>query len=175
MRAETDRAKIDQFMRELGQRVRGQGRVYFTGGVTAILNGWRDMTVDIDCKFDPEPAGIFEVLPFLKDELDVNIEMAAPEDFILALPGWEDRSRYIATFGRISFYHYDYYSQALSKIERNHARDVGDVAEMLARGLIRKDKLLELFEEIESELKKYPAIEPRAFRERVEKIHKDIE
>ena len=167
MRGETDKKKINRFMAELGRRVGTSGRVYFTGGVSALLIGWRDMTVDIDCKFQPEPPGVFEVIPSLKDELDMNIEIAAPEDFIPALPGWEERSLYIGTHGRILFYHYDFYSQALAKIERNHARDMVDVTEMLARELIQKDKLLELFEEIESELKRYPAIEPRAFRERV--------
>ncbi len=162
-------------MEELGRRVRTEGRVYFTGGVSAIMNGWRDMTVDIDCKFDPEPVGIFDVLPVLKDELDINIELAAPEDFIPPLPGWEGRSQYIGRQGQISFYHYDYYSQALSKIERNHARDNADVAEMLDRGLIQRDKLLELFSLIEPDLKRYPAIEPQAFHERVEKIQEGPE
>jgi hypothetical protein len=36
MRSETDRAKIDAFMNALAERVRRAGRVYFTGGGTAV-------------------------------------------------------------------------------------------------------------------------------------------
>jgi hypothetical protein len=29
-------------------------------------------------RMDPEPAGVFEALAALKDELDINIELASP-------------------------------------------------------------------------------------------------
>ena len=67
MRAETSVNKINQFMGELGQAVRSPGRVYFTGGVTAVLLGWRETTLDLDLKADPEPQGFFEALPGLKN------------------------------------------------------------------------------------------------------------
>ncbi len=41
-------------MRFLGREARGNARVYFTGGATAVLMGWRDTTIDIDLRFDPE-------------------------------------------------------------------------------------------------------------------------
>ena len=63
-------------MAELGQAVRSPGRVYFTGGVCAVLLGWRETTLDVDLKADPEPEGFFEALPTLKDALDINIELA---------------------------------------------------------------------------------------------------
>ena len=132
MRAETSVNKINRFMVELGKAVRSPGRIYFTGGVTAVLLGWRETTLDVDLKTDPEPQGFFEVLPGLKDTLDINIELAAPDDFIPTLPEWRERSTHIATHGPLSFYHYDFYSQTLSKIERFHTRDQGDVQQMLS-------------------------------------------
>jgi hypothetical protein len=39
---------------------------------------------------------------------------------------------------------------------------------MLARGLVDRDKLGAYFVEIESELYRYPAIDPESFRRRVE-------
>jgi hypothetical protein len=57
-----------------------------------------------------------------------NIELAAPDDFIPPLPGWEEWSIFIARRGKIDFYHYDLYAQALAKIERGHARDLADGA-----------------------------------------------
>jgi hypothetical protein len=152
----------------MGSRVRTSGRIYLTGGATALLHGWRPMTVDVDLKADPEPAGFFEAIAALKDELAVNIELASPSDFIPELPNWRERSLFIARHGLIDFYHYDPYSQALSKLERGHSRDLTDVEAMLHRGLIRRDLLLKLYLEIEPMLIRYPSLDPGTFREIVE-------
>jgi hypothetical protein len=114
-----------------GRRVTSAGRIYLTGGATALLHGWRPMTVDVDLKADPEPAGFFEAFALLKDELAVNIELASPSDFIPELPNWREGSLFIARHGHIDFYHYDPYSQALAKLERGHSRDLTDVEAML--------------------------------------------
>lgn len=96
---------------------KGPGKVYLTGGASAVLFGWRNNTVDADLKLEPEPPGIFEAIRDLKDKLDMNIELASPDQFIPPLPGWEERSRHIADYNRVQFYHFDFYAQALSKIE----------------------------------------------------------
>jgi len=62
MRLESDIVKIESFMVAMGKQVRGKGRIYLTGGATAVLYGWRGMTIDIDIKPDPEPAGLFEAI-----------------------------------------------------------------------------------------------------------------
>jgi len=155
-------------MRELGRRVQSPGRIFITGGGTAILVGWREMTIDIDLKADPEPVGFFEAIAVLKDELDVNVELAAPDDFIPVLPGWQERSLFVTRHGEVDFFHMDPYSQALSKLERGHARDLSDVAAMASRHLIEPAKLRQLFVEIEPALMRYPAIDPGAFRRAVE-------
>lgn len=164
MRAETDKVKLERFMAALGGRVRGPGRVYLTGGATAVLHGWREATIDVDLKPDPEPPGLFEALAQLKDELDVNVELASPDHFIPAIPGWQERSVFIARHGPIEFFHYDPYGQALSKLQRRHDRDVLDIRSLVRSGLIRKDRLRELFALIEPQLIRYPALDPAAFR-----------
>ncbi len=151
-------------MSALGNRVLGEGCIYLTGGATAVLHDWRPMTIDVDLKPDPEPAGLFEALARLKDELDINVELASPDQFIPALPGWRERSRFIAQHGRLRFFHYDLYGQALSKLQRRHERDVHDVHSMLQFGLIETGRLLELFAQIEPQLIRYPAIDPASFR-----------
>ena len=47
MRRNTTGDLIQRFMRELGAAVRSEGSVYFTGGVSAVLLGWREMTLDV--------------------------------------------------------------------------------------------------------------------------------
>jgi len=167
MRSHTNAKKIEDLMNALGSSSLGEGAVFFTGGVSAVLHGWRDSTIDIDLKFDPEPKGIFESIPRLKDAHDVNIELAAPDQFIPPLPGWRERSRFIARHGKVDFFHYDFYSQALAKIERDHQRDISDVENMFGSGVVEKERLWDLFQEIEPSLIRYPAIDPAVFRERV--------
>jgi hypothetical protein len=164
MRAETNRRKLEAFMSALGNRVRSPGGVYLTGGATAILHGWREMTIDVDIKPDPEPNGLFEALSALKNELDINVELACPDQFIPALPNWRERSLFIAKHGQISFYHYDPYGQVLSKLQRRHERDLTDIQAFLNTGLVEKDKLWNLFTQIEPHLIRYPAIDSASFR-----------
>lgn len=168
MRGETDIAKLDRFMSALGERVRGAGVIYLTGGATAIWHHWRSMTIDIDLKPDPEPPGLFEAIAALKDELDINVELASPDQFIPPLPEWRERSLFIAQRGWIQFFHYDPYGQALSKLQRRHPRDLQDVRCLLRDGLVRVDRLRELFGQIEPQLIRYPAIDPASFRAAVE-------
>ncbi len=139
-------------------------------GETAVLFGWRSMTVDIDLAADPEPAGLFEAIAKIKDQHSVNVELASPADFIPELPGWRDRCLFIARHGEVDFYHYDPYAQALAKIERGHARDRLDVNEMIDRGLVERIQLLDLFQRIENELIRFPSIDPNHLRAEVRRL-----
>ena len=168
MRPPVDIARLNNFMSAMGRKTKGPGRIYLTGGATALLHGWRPMTVDVDMKADPEPSGYFESIALLKNELSLNIELASPSDFIPELPNWRERSLFIARHGQIDFYHYDPFSQALSKLERGHARDLADADAMLRDGLIEKNLLLKLFDQIEPMLIRYPALDPQSFRDVVE-------
>lgn len=148
----------------LAQKVKGPGRIYLTGGATSVLHDWRTATIDIDLKPDPEPDGFFEALPSLKDALDINIKLASPDQFIPLVPGWRERSLFIACEGPIEFYHYDPYSQALAKLQRCHARDLHDVKCMVRAGLVNPERLRELFDAIAPQLLRYPAIDAESFR-----------
>ncbi|MFN9556837.1 MAG: hypothetical protein ACK56O_21470, partial [Dolichospermum sp.] len=118
MRANIDTQKLERLMQLLGREAQGSGCIYFTGGASALLIGWRNSTVDVDIRLDPEPPGIFQAIAKLKQELNINIELASPQDFLPPLPGWRDRSVFIGKQGQISFYHYDFTAQALAKLSR---------------------------------------------------------
>lgn len=164
MRAVADGDRIRRFMRALGAEASNDIRLYFTGGATAVLTGWRAATIDIDIKMVPEDDGIYRAIPRLKEQLAINVELASPDHFIPVRPGWEDRSPFVAREGRVSFHHFDLYAQALSKIERGHDQDLQDVREMLARGLVDRRGLREYFDAIEPDLYRYPAVDPASFR-----------
>ena len=163
MRSPTDKAKLLAFMQALGARVVGPGRIYLVGGATALWHGWRETTIDIDLKPDPEPAGLFEALAVLKDDLDVNVERASPDQFIPPVPGWRERSRFIRREGPLEFFHYDLYGQALFKLQRGHGRDLADVRCMVRDGLIQTTELVSHFQPIEPQLLRHPAIDAVAF------------
>src|SRR5437016_5939705 len=118
MRRKVTPETLKKFMQELAAASRSPGKVYFTGGATALLLGFRQQTIDIDLKLDPEPSGAFEAIASLKNRLNLNVELASPADFIPAPSDWRERSRHIASIDQVEFFHYDFSLQALAKLER---------------------------------------------------------
>lgn len=160
--------RIDAFFLSVGRIASKPCRLYVTGGVTAVILGFRPTTLDIDLEIHPESDEILRAIPRLKEELRLNVELAAPHHFIPPLLGWQERSRFIRQEGPVSVLHYDFYGQVLSKLERGHTKDLEDVRQFIERGLVETSPLLELFESIEPDLYRYPAIDPAAFRRVVE-------
>jgi hypothetical protein len=167
MRPTVDAERIQQLARRLSRVARSPVRIYLTGGATAVIEGWRGSTVDIDVRFEPEADELLREIPALKEQLQLSIELVSPPDFIPELPGWRERSPLVFREGNVAVHHFDLYSQALAKIERGFDLDGEDVRTMIARGLVAPRRLLELFGAIEPQLYRYPAIDPQAFRARV--------
>jgi hypothetical protein len=170
MRELADADRINRLMRGLGAEAAEDGAVYLTGGATAVLIGWRASTVDVDILPVPEQESVLRAVPRLKEELRVNVELASPRDFIPVPQGWEDRSVFVSREGRLTFYHFDPYSQVLAKLERRHLQDLDDVRSMTERDLVDPDRALRYFSEIERDLYRFPAIDPVAFRRQVEEF-----
>jgi hypothetical protein len=168
MRPNVDPQKIERLMQVLGREAQSSGCIYFAGGASALLIGWRNSTVDIDIRLDPEPSGIFQAIAKIKQELNINIELASPQDFLPPLPGWRDRSIFISKHGQISFYHYDFTAQALSKLSRGFDRDIKDVQAMYEQKLFSLEELRDNFEAITPELIRFPSLNPDVLRSRVE-------
>lgn len=161
--------RIRAFLRALGAAARQPTRLYLTGGATAVLEGWRESTVDIDVLLVPDDE-LLRAIPALKEELECNVEVAAPLHFIPVRPGWEARSPFVSQEGNLAVHHFDLVAQALSKIERGHVKDLEDVQAMLGRGLISAEEVREAFEATRPELYRYPAIDPESFRRAVEHV-----
>jgi hypothetical protein len=170
MRRKLDVQTLQRFMQELAAAARSPGKVYFTGGATALLLGFREQTIDIDLKLDPEPEGVFEAIAQLKNRLDLNVELASPDDFIPCDSGWRERSQHIASIGRVQFFHYDFSLQALAKLERGHAQDLADVTDLVREGYVTVAELRARFAQIEPALVRYPAIDPEQFKQQVEEF-----
>jgi hypothetical protein len=155
-------------MRAIGATANEPGRIYFTGDASAVLQGWRDSAPIIDVRIVPESDRILRAIADVKERLRLNVELDS--DFVPPLPGWETRSPFIALEGPISFHHYDFYTQALSKLERSHRKDLLDVGSMIRDGLVDPDRLHALFEEVAETLYRYPAVHPPSLRAAVERL-----
>lgn len=167
MRQVADASRIRAVLERLGRATSGKVRIYLTGGATAVLHGWRASTIDLDLKLVPDDDSLLRAMQRLKEELRVNLELAAPDQFIPPLPGWEERSLFIEQVGSVTFYHYDPYSQTLAKIERGHEQDLDDARRMVSTGLVEPDRLMRLFEAIEPRLYRYPAVDAPSLRRAV--------
>jgi len=174
MRRKVTVETLKKFMEELAGAARSPGKVYFTGGATALLLGFREQTIDVDIKLDPEPEGVFEAIAQLKNRLDLNVELASPDDFIPATPDWRERSPLIASMGKVQYFHYDLTLQALSKLERGHQKDLEDVRSLVRNGHVTREEIGRKFKEIESQFVRYPVIDTRRFRDNVENFLKGL-
>jgi hypothetical protein len=168
VREVADRHRIDAFLNALAREAIADVNVFLVGGTCAVLIGWREATIDVDLAMRPESDAMLRAIPALKERLNINVELASPDQFIPVAPGWEDRSPFVSRIGRLTVRHYDFVAQALAKIERGHARDLADVEAMIARQLITGPEIRDQFARIESELYRFPAIDPPSFRQAVD-------
>jgi hypothetical protein len=96
-----DADRIRRFMRALGAAAREDGDVYFTGGATAVLLGWRKGTLRT------QEHVAHQCRPRLAARL-----RPGPG-------GWEERSLFADREGRLTFRHFDPYGQARELLARH--------------------------------------------------------
>lgn len=167
MRGVATADRVRAFLAALARSTRRPSTVYLVGGTTAVIEGWRESTVDIDLRLEPDHDELLRAIAKLKNELGINVELASPDLFVPVASGWPDRSPWVATEGSLTIRHFDLTAQALAKLERGHARDLADVGAMVERGLITRRGVLQAFEAIADQIYRYPALDERAFRSAV--------
>jgi uncharacterized nucleotidyltransferase DUF6036 len=170
LRSAADPERIKRLAIELGRTVAPGTRMYLTGGATAVLEGWRESTVDVDVRFEPDSEEALRAIGELKERLGINVELASPLDFLPSLPGWKDRCRFRLREGNLEVFDFDPYSQALSKLQRGFELDQKDVSSMIDSGQVEPQRLLDLYDEIEPELFRFPAVDPPALRAAIEAL-----
>jgi len=174
MRAELTAKRLSALMRELARTApRGKSfRVYLVGGGTAVYSGWRASSIDVDLYADED--AVFRDIQRIKERLNINVEFARPEHFVPALKGSAKRHVFIETVGRVSFFHYDPYSQVLSKVVRGFERDMEDARQFVRSGMVDPGRLRELVGEIpEAAYAKYPSLSRAAVVEAVDALVRD--
>ena len=157
-------------MRSLGRATVEPTTVYLTGGATAVLHGFRDATVDVDIKIEPDRGDLLRAVPALKEELELNVELASPDLFIPVSEGWQGRSPLIDRVGTVEFRHFDLVAQVLAKVERGHEQDLRDVRDLIGGGHVDPAAVRAELGRIEPELYRFPAVDPATLRSAVEAV-----
>jgi hypothetical protein len=170
MPSRVDAAVVRAVTRAIARRATGPATLYLVGGATAVTVGWRETTIDIDLRLEPEDEGAMRAIPEIKRELGVNLELASPIDFLPELPGWRDRSPFVEQLDGLIVRQLDPYAQALAKLERGFVQDLADVDALVDRGLVEPTELARLLVAVEDQLYRFPSVDPVSLRAKVEAL-----
>jgi hypothetical protein len=152
LRPPVDRPAIERFLKRLGRIVHHPGRIYLVGGAALVhhqIRGPHASTLYIDLAFEgSDESEVESAIQQLKNELNLNVELASPGDFIPLPASWQRQAQYVGRYGALEVFYFDYYSLALSKIERGTERDLQDVALLAQQGWITRPNLDAAYQEI---------------------------
>ena len=156
MRQRVGRQEIEQFLIQVG-RTRQPGRLYLTGGAALVHSGIRPgQTLDIDIQVTVDPANLTTQIAQLKHKLNINIEFASPSDFIPLPAQWDVRSQFIKRYDQVDVFYFDWYSIALSKMQRANRQDVVDVQLLVRQKLVDVTELDLLYEDVLNKIGRPP-------------------
>jgi Nucleotidyltransferase of unknown function (DUF6036) len=169
MRPKVDKAAIDGFLKALGRAFRKPGRLYLVGGAALVHRGVRaGTTLDIHVEVSGENEGeMIETIRRLIQQLNINVEFASPRDFLPLPHHWMTQSQYVGRYGAVDVFYFDFYSIALSKIQRGSSLDINDVRLLLQQGIITLEGLDGVYKEVLVQVGKgsYAKLDPQRFAE----------
>lgn len=140
--------QIEQFLVQVG-RTQQPGRLYITGGAALVHRGIRaGRTLDIDIQITIDPANLMTQIVQLKQKMNINIEFSSPGDFMPLPQDWEARSEFVNRYGQVDVFYFDWYSIALSKMQRGNQRDVADVQLLVEQKFVGVRELDLLYQDV---------------------------
>ena len=175
MRQELTRERLLELVKALSRAAprRRTYRLFLVGGGTAVYLGWRRASIDVDL-FSEQDA-LFADIQAIKERLNINVELARPEDFVPPLADSDDRHVFIDRVGTIALYHYDPYAQLLSKVVRGFQRDMDDARAFMDSGMVDGEKFRSLVRGIpDAAYAKYPRLSRRGVENAVDAFLSDV-
>lgn len=156
MRQHVGREEIEQFLMQVG-RTHLPGRLYLTGGAALVHRGIRPgQTLDIDIQITVDPGNLTAQIAHLKHKMNINIEFASPGDFIPLPTQWEARSAFIQRYDQVDVFYFDWYSIALSKMQRANRQDVVDVQLLVRHEFVEVTELDRLCQDVSHKIGRPP-------------------
>lgn len=176
MRQGVDKAAIESFLQQLGKTFRKPARLYLVGGAALVHMGVRSgFTQAIDVQVSGASEGdLIVAIQSMIERMQINVEFASPVDFIPLPKQWEAHAQFVGRYGTIDVFYFDFYSIALSKMERGSSRDVADVKLLVEQGIITPGELDNAYQEVLAQLGKgrYPRVTPKRFTERYQAVRR---
>jgi hypothetical protein len=146
------------------------------GGAALVHAGVRPgFTVDIGVQVGGKNEGeLIVAIQRLIQQMQINVEFASPADFMPLPSDWEMHAQYVGRYGEIDVFYFDFYSIALSKIERGNSRDIADVKLLVQQKIISLDELDIAYQEVLAQLGQgqFPKLTPQRFSDRYLAIRK---
>ena len=110
MRPEVDQNRIEGFLLRLGQEHQ-PGRLFLVGSSALVHKGLRARMVEVDIAIEADDAGtLFDAVRRLKDEMQINVELASPGDFVPLPAGWHERSLWVGRYDALDVFYFDFYA-----------------------------------------------------------------
>ena len=111
---------------------------------------------------------MFNAIRQLVRQMNINVEPASPGNFIPLPKQWMAQSKFIGRYGTIDVFYFDFYSIALSKIERGNTRDINDVKLLVQQKVITLEELDAAYQEVLPQVGNppYERLDPQRFAER---------
>jgi hypothetical protein len=148
MRQCVGQQEIEQFLVQPG-RTRQPGRLYLVGGASLVHRGIRPgQTLDIDIQITVDPMNLTAQVAQLKQRLNMDIKFASPADFMPLPAQWETRSQFIKRYGQVDAFSFDWYSIALSKMQRASRQDIVDIRLLVHQGFVTLTELDRLYQDV---------------------------
>jgi len=176
MRQELTRERLLELVKALARAAprRRTYRLFLVGGGTAVILGWRRASIDVDL-FSEQDA-LFAHIQEIKERLNINVELARPEDFVPPLAESDDRHVFIDRIGAIALYHYDPCAQLLSKVVRGFQRDMDDARSFMDSGMVDGEKFRSLVRGIpDAAYANYPRLSRRGVENAVDAFLSDVD
>jgi hypothetical protein len=179
MRDHAERARIERFLRILGQRLHYPIRLYLVGGSIIVDLGLREATLDVDYVAeadDPRALEEFEhIVPQLKNELRINVEPASPADFLPVPANVLAQSAHVRSYGNVHVYYYDLPSTVISKAARGAERDLADIAALVTAGIVSWAEIESRWREIRASPRGWLRHNPDDVERRLHSLRERIE
>ncbi len=180
MRQHVGRQDIEHFLMEVG-RTRQAGRLYLTGGAALVHRGIRPgQTLDIDIQITVDPGNLTTQVAQLKQKMNINIEFASPGDFLPLPTQWEARSEFIKRYHQVDVFYFDWYSIALSKMQRANRQDVLDVQLLVRQGCVEGNELDRLYQDVLTKIghppydRLFPNLSAQQFSQRYQSLRRAL-
>ena len=144
-----DYARLRAFLTRLDAALNRPGVLFLLGGSSLTWRGVKEYSIDIDVALpegEQDPASLLDAIDVAGDFVEALVDVIRMGETLPLPDGYEERAELAEQFERLTVYHFDPYSIAITKLARSESRDVVDVSNMLLAGLIECGALRRHFE-----------------------------